>query len=102
VHVEAWASQWAVEEVFGIESSLLNDDRIGWALNAVAPHLGAIVGSIGARAITEFGLDLARLHWDMTSICLHGDYDATEAASSSPAVAIPRTPEATCWGSRAA
>lgn len=56
--VEDWAAEWAVEEVFGVAPAALNDDRIGRALDAVAPHLDAIVGSIGARAITGFGLDV--------------------------------------------
>jgi hypothetical protein len=36
--VDRWAREWAVEEVFGIEAELLNDDRLGRALDAVAPH----------------------------------------------------------------
>jgi Domain of unknown function (DUF4277) len=63
-----WARAWAVTEVFGIAPEALNDDRIGRALDAIAPKLEAIVGSVGARAIAAFGLEVARLHWDMTSI----------------------------------
>ena len=34
---------------------------------------------MGAAAISEFGVDVARLHWDMTSISLYGAYpDADE------------------------
>jgi transposase len=74
VHVEDWARAWAVEEVFSMPPGVLNDDRIGRALDTVAPELAGIVGSIGARAITEFGVDVARIHWDMTSISLYGAY----------------------------
>jgi Domain of unknown function (DUF4277) len=74
VHVEDWASQWAVWEVWGIDPQVLNDDRIGRALDAIAPCLEQIVGSVGARAIGVFGLDVARLHWDLTSISLYGAY----------------------------
>jgi transposase len=74
VHVEDWARDWAVEEIFGISPEVLNDDRIGRALDAVAPHLEGIVGSVGARAIASFGVDVARIHWDMTSISLYGAY----------------------------
>ena len=49
-------SPMAVEEVFGVEASTLNDDRVGRALDAIASELDGIVGSIGARAITEFGM----------------------------------------------
>jgi transposase len=78
VHVEDWARAWAVEEVFDLTPEVLNDDRIGRALDAVAPELAGIVGSIGARAITEFGIDVARIHWDMTSISLYGAYGSPD------------------------
>jgi hypothetical protein len=66
LRVEDWARAWAVTEVFGIVPEALNDDRVGRALDAIAPKLDAIVGSVGARAIAAFGLQVARLHWDMT------------------------------------
>ncbi|MEV6332365.1 DUF4277 domain-containing protein [Streptomyces sp. NPDC051909] len=61
VRVGDWAREWAVEEVFGIEADLLNDDRIGRALDAIAPGLEAVVGSVGAQTIAEFGIDVSRL-----------------------------------------
>lgn len=73
VRVEDWAKAWAVEEVFGVVAETRNDDRVGRALDAVAPHLDVIVGSVGARAISDFGIDVSRLHRDTTSISLVGD-----------------------------
>jgi transposase len=70
-----WAKAWAVEEVFGIAPALLNDDRAAAALDAIAPCLEEIVGSVGAAAIAGFGIDVARLHWDMTSMSMFGDYE---------------------------
>ncbi len=84
VHVEDWARQWAVEEIFDVDAGSLNDDRIGRALDAVAPALEGIVGSVGMKAIAVFGLDVARLHWDMTSISLFGDYDDPEEGFVEP------------------
>jgi transposase len=84
LRVEDWARQWAVQEVFGVAPDALNDDRIGRALDAVAPCLEQIVGSVGARAIAVFGIDVARLHWDMTSISLYGVYDEVEAGFAAP------------------
>src|SRR6266702_187374 len=68
VRVQEWAAAMAVDEAYGIAPELLNDDRIARALDAVAPYLDEIAGGVGAAAITEFGVDVARLHWDMTSI----------------------------------
>jgi transposase len=74
VHVEDWAREWAVEEMFGIPPDALNDDRVGRALDALADQAEAVVGSVGARAVAEFGLDVSRIHWDMTSISMFGAY----------------------------
>jgi hypothetical protein len=74
LRVQDWAAAWAVPEVFGVAAGALNDDRVGPALAAIADHLDHIVGSVGAAAIDAFGLDVTRMHWDMTSISLHGTY----------------------------
>ena len=84
VQVEAWAAAMAVDEVYGIEPHLLNDDRLGRALDAIAPHLDEVIGSVGAAAISEFGVDVARLHWDMTSISLYGAYPEPDEEYPAP------------------
>ena len=89
-HVEDWAREWAVAEVFGIEADALNDDRVGRALDAVAPALAGIVGSVGVNAIARFGIDTSRIHWDMTSISLFGDYAGNEAAFAEPSHGHPK------------
>ena len=88
--VEEWARAWAVPEVFGIPPAALNDDRIGRALDAIAPTLERIVGSVGARAIAAFGIDTARLHWDMTSISLYGAYEEVEDGFVAPRFGHPK------------
>jgi transposase len=88
--VEEWARAWAVTEVFGIPPEALNGDRIGRALDAIAPRLDQLVGSVGARAIAAFGLEVARLHWDMTSISLYGAYDGPEQGFIAPRFGHPK------------
>ncbi|WP_455430239.1 IS1634 family transposase [Nonomuraea jabiensis] len=90
VHVQDWAERWAVDEAFGVEPGLLNDDRIGRALDALAPHLDQVAGSVGLAAIEAFGIEVARLHWDMTSISLHGDYDDAEPGYATPRFGHPK------------
>ena len=63
---------------------MLNDDRIARALDAVAPHLDEIIGGVGAAAITEFGVDVSRLHWDLTSISLYGAYSQADQEYPAP------------------
>jgi len=87
VRVEDWARCWAVREVLELDPGLLNDDRLGRALDAIAPRLQEITGSIAARAICEFGIDTAVLHWDMTSMSLSGAYDPDGQDPDYPRVA---------------
>jgi transposase len=90
VRVSDWAREWAVEEVFGIDPDILNDDRIGRALDAIAPELDHIIGSVGAQAISTFGINVSRLHWDMTSVSLYGAYEQTEDDYPSPKFGHPK------------
>ncbi|OEJ54565.1 IS1634 family transposase [Streptomyces agglomeratus] len=87
VRVGDWARTWAVEEVFGITPDLLNDDRLARALDAIAPKLEVVAGTVGARAITEFGIDVSRLHWDMTSMSVHGAFPAQDQDEQYPLIA---------------
>lgn len=88
--VADWAQEWAVDEAFGITGGALNDDRIARALDAIAPELEHIVGSVGAQAIAAFGLDVTRLHWDMTSISLYGGYDEPDPDYPAPRFGHPK------------
>jgi transposase len=90
VRVTDWAREWAVEEVFGIPAGALGDDRIARALDAIAPELDHIIGSVGARAIDVFGIDVSRMHWDMTSISLYGSYCEVDEAFPVPAFGHPK------------
>jgi transposase len=90
VHVRSWARDWAVGEALGVEADLLNDDRIGRALDAIAPYLDRIAGSVGVAAIEAFGVDVSRLHWDMTSISMHGDYEQAEEGFAAPRFGHPK------------
>ncbi len=90
LHVESWARTWAVEETLGISPGLLNDDRVGRALDALAGQCEQVVGSVGAAAISAFGVDVSRMHWDMTSISLYGAYPNTDGDYATPRFGHPK------------
>jgi transposase len=71
---EDWGERFAVEEVLGISSVKLNDDRLGRTLDAVSERLDEILNLVARRAIETFGLDLAELHWDVTQLSFTGGY----------------------------
>lgn len=90
LRVQEWAAAWAVPEVFAVPAEALNDDRVGRALDAISDHLDHLVGSVGAAAIDAFGLDVTRMHWDMTSISLHGAYATVEEGLPLPRFGHPK------------
>ena len=90
LHVQSWAGAWAVPEVFGVAAEALNDDRVARALDAAAPRLDHIVGSVGLAAVGAFGLDVTRMHWDMTSVSLHGAYPEVEEEFPAPRFGHPK------------
>ena len=84
VRVIDWACAWAVEHCSGTAPEVLDDDRLGRALDAIAPHLDQIAGTIGARAITWSGVDVSQIHRDMTSISLYGAYEQADEEYARP------------------
>ena len=73
--VAGWASGAAVQELLGVPAALLNDDRLGRALEALAPCAESLRGALAARAIERFGVDAARLHVDLTTLRVAGAYE---------------------------
>lgn len=73
--VAGWASGAAVHELLGIPAALLNDDRLGRALEAFAVYAEGVRGAVAARAIERFGVDAGRLHVDLTTVRVAGAYE---------------------------
>jgi transposase len=90
---EDWGERFAVQEVLGVSPVKLNDDRLGRTLDAVSEHLDEILNLLARRAIEEFGLDLAELHWDVTQLSFTGSYPDQEAGFAQ--VKYGRTPKRT-------
>jgi hypothetical protein len=73
--IAGWASGAAVQELLGIPAALLNDDRLGRALETLAVHAESLRGALAARAIERFGVDVGRLHVDLTTLRVAGAYE---------------------------
>jgi hypothetical protein len=72
--VAGWASSAAMAELFGVPAGLLNDDRLGRALEALAPVAEQIRGGLALAAAARCSADLSRLHLDMTAVRFCGGY----------------------------
>jgi hypothetical protein len=73
--VAGWASGSAVHELLGIPPALLNDDRLGRALETVAVYSESLRSALAARAIERFGVSAGRLHVDLTTVRVAGAYE---------------------------
>ena len=73
--IAGWASGAALQELLGIPAVLLNDDRLGRALEILAVYAETLRGTLAARAIQRFGIDAGRLHVDLTALRVCGAYE---------------------------
>jgi hypothetical protein len=73
--VAGWASSSAVAELFGVPAGLLNDDRLGRALDALAPHAEDLRGRLLLRTLERCQVDAGRLHLDLTAVRFSGSYE---------------------------
>jgi hypothetical protein len=75
--IAGWASGAAIQELWGIPAVLLNDDRLGRALEILAVYSETLRGTLAARAIERFGIDAGRLHVDLTALRVCGAYEGS-------------------------
>jgi len=89
--------EWAARHDPGLlglstgDLTVLNDDRVGRALEALFDaDRASLLTTVVLRAISEFSIDTRQLHNDSTSISVHGAYsDAVGTArGGKPTVAI--------------
>ena len=76
-----WANTYAINDWLGAPGALLNDDRLGRALDAMAGRIDEIASTVALAAVGAFGIDAARLHWDFTSVAFCGAYDDQDPES---------------------
>lgn len=77
----AWAATQAVEEIYGIAATALNDDRIGRALDELHPHLADAWAAIVLAGAQAYALELHQLHTDVTRLTFTGAYDEVPATT---------------------
>jgi len=78
-----WAARYdpALLGLSVTEVAALNDDRVGRALEALFDaDRASLLTAVMLAAISEFGIDTARLHNDSTSISVHGGYHDADGA----------------------
>jgi len=72
--VAGWAGHAAIAELLSVPASLLNDDRLGRALEAFHPVADDLRGRLLLTTLDRFDVDASRLHLDLTTIRFAGAY----------------------------
>ncbi len=76
--IAGWASSAAVAELLEVPAALLNDDRLGRSLEALATVAEDVRGQLMLTAIRRFpAADTSRLHLDLTAVRFAGHYDGS-------------------------
>jgi hypothetical protein len=79
--IAGWASSAAVAELLGVPAALLNDDRLGRSLEALAPAAEDVRGRLLLAAVRGFAAaDASRLHLDLTAVRFTGGYPGSALA----------------------
>jgi transposase len=72
--IRGWADEQGAHPLLGTPAALLNDDRLGRALDALERVIDEVKGALCLRALERFGCRPARLHWDFTSVSVFGSH----------------------------
>lgn len=77
-HIENWAKDYGVEEVYGIPADRLNDERVARSFDAISAHGDEVYMEMALNLITKFGIDRSSVLYDITSIYLEGEHDESK------------------------
>lgn len=78
LHIQKWAERSGLEKAYDIAPDKLNDDRLGRALEAIAPHIEEIQALVAFELIERYRIDPSLVLWDTTSCYFEGAYDESE------------------------
>jgi hypothetical protein len=79
--IEAWAQESGFAALTGLDPAKLNDDRLGRALDALAPRIRDAQATVTPRVVSAFDLRVGDAHYDTTTAYFEGDYEDSELAA---------------------
>lgn len=81
VHVGRWVADTGLDVLLGIDPALLNDDRIGRTLDALAEVIPDAQATVSTHVVRAFDVLVEDVQYDTTATYLEGDYDDSELAA---------------------
>jgi transposase len=79
--VEGWARESGFAALVGRDAARFNDDRIGRALDALAPKIRDAQASVTPHVVTAFALRVGDAHYDTTTAYFEGDHEDSDLAA---------------------
>jgi transposase len=79
--VEGWADESGLSALTGLDGSKLNDDRLGRALDAIAPMISSVQAALTAQAVRAFEVAVTDVNYDTTAMFLEGYYEDSDLAA---------------------
>jgi len=77
--IAEWVADTGLHFLLGIaDPDELNYDRLADALLAVYPHWQNIAAEVTLRAVEQFQLKVETIHYDLTSVFFHGEYEGSD------------------------
>ncbi len=77
--IAEWVEKTGLHILLGIaDPTMLNYDRVADALLAVYPHWQTITVEVTLHTVEEFQLQIDTIHYDLTSIFFHGEYEGSD------------------------
>ena len=77
--IDEWVDDTGLHLLLGIaDPEALNYDRLADALLAVYPHWQTIATEVTLRAVEAFQLKIDIVHYDLTSVFFHGEYEGSD------------------------
>jgi transposase len=77
--IAEWVADTGLHFLLGIaDPEALNYDRLADALLAVYPHWQNIAAEVTLRAVEQFQLKVETIHYDLTSVFFHGEYEGSD------------------------
>jgi len=76
--LEEWSGEHHIHRLYDCPAEAFNDDRVGRALDEIAPHIAEIETRVVTEALTRYRVDARQIHWDLKHVTFCGAHEGSE------------------------
>jgi len=75
--LERWSAEHHLHRLYDCPAEAFNDDRVGRALDEIAPHIPEIEARVVTEALTRYRVDARQIHWDLKHVTFSGAHEGS-------------------------